>query len=43
MVRAQPDVRADRVAEAQYRISSGFYNTEAFADKLATKLAGTLA
>jgi anti-sigma28 factor (negative regulator of flagellin synthesis) len=40
MVKAQPDIRADKVAEAQARVSSGFYNSEAFADKLADKLLG---
>jgi anti-sigma28 factor (negative regulator of flagellin synthesis) len=43
MVKAQPDVRADKVAEARARISMGFYNTDAFAEKLAAKLAETLA
>jgi anti-sigma28 factor (negative regulator of flagellin synthesis) len=43
MVKAQPDIRADKVAEAQSKISMGFYNTDAFADKLASKLASTLA
>ena len=43
MVKAQPDVRAEKVAEARAKISMGFYNTEAFAAKLADKLAGALA
>jgi anti-sigma28 factor (negative regulator of flagellin synthesis) len=43
MLRAQPDIRADKVAEVQAKVSSGFYNTEAFADQLAGKLATTMA
>lgn len=43
MIKAQPDVRSDKVAEVRERIGSGFYNTDAFADKLASKLAATLA
>jgi len=38
MVKAQPDLRTDKIAEAKLKISSGFYNSEAFADKLADKL-----
>ncbi|MDR2729065.1 MAG: flagellar biosynthesis anti-sigma factor FlgM [Chitinispirillales bacterium] len=40
MVKAQPDIRADKIAEAQLKISSGFYNSEAFAAKLADKMLG---
>ncbi|MDR3013446.1 MAG: flagellar biosynthesis anti-sigma factor FlgM [Chitinispirillales bacterium] len=43
MVKAQPDVRVDKMAEARAKIASGFYNTEDFAGKLAAKLANTLA
>jgi len=43
MIKAQPDVRADKVAEVQAKIGSGFYNTSAFADKLAGRLAGVFA
>ncbi|MDR0330961.1 MAG: flagellar biosynthesis anti-sigma factor FlgM [Chitinispirillales bacterium] len=43
MVKAQPDVRADKVAEARTKIGMGFYSTEAFAEKLASKLAQTFA
>jgi len=42
MVRAQPDVRTEKVAEAQMKIGMGFYNSGDFADKLASKLASTL-
>jgi len=40
MVKAQPDVRADKIADAQLKISSGFYNSAAFVDKLADKMLG---
>jgi len=40
MVKAQPDIRADKIADAQAKISSGFYNSEEFANKLADKLLG---
>jgi len=43
MLKAQPDVRTEKVAEVQAKIGNGFYNTEAFAGKLAEKLAGVLA
>lgn len=43
MVRAQPDVRAERVAEAKMNISAGIYNTGEFIDRLAGKLAGAMA
>jgi|TergutMp193P3_1026864.scaffolds.fasta_scaffold14398_2 hypothetical protein len=43
MVRAQPDVRADKVLEARSKVDMGFYGTESFADKLASKLAGAIA
>jgi len=43
MLKAQPDVRTEKVAEVQAKIGNGFYNTNAFADKLAEKLAGVLA
>jgi len=43
MVKAQPDVRTEKVAEVQAKIGNGFYNSNAFADKLAEKLAGVLA
>ena len=40
MVKAQPDIRADKVADAQAKVSSGFYNSAEFADKLADKMLG---
>lgn len=40
MVKAQPEIRADKIADAQAKINSGFYNSEAFASKLADKLLG---
>jgi len=43
MLKAQPDVRTDKVADAQAKVSAGFYNTDAFAGKLAERLAGVLA
>jgi hypothetical protein len=43
MLRAQPDIRTEKVADAQAKVGSGFYNTEAFAEKLAGKLAATMA
>jgi anti-sigma28 factor (negative regulator of flagellin synthesis) len=43
MIKAQPDVRTEKVADVQAKIGDGFYNTGAFADKLAEKLAGVLA
>jgi len=43
MVNAQPDVRAEKVAEARTKISMGVYNSPDFADKLAAKLASALA
>ncbi|MDR0306403.1 MAG: flagellar biosynthesis anti-sigma factor FlgM [Chitinispirillales bacterium] len=38
MLRAQPDQRADKIEEIKLKLSSGFYNSEAFVDKLADKL-----
>jgi anti-sigma28 factor (negative regulator of flagellin synthesis) len=43
MLRAQPEIRADKVAEAQSKVSSGFYNTDDFAGRLADKLARAMA
>jgi anti-sigma28 factor (negative regulator of flagellin synthesis) len=43
MVKAQPDVRAEKVAEARMKISMGVYNSADFTDKLAAKLASALA
>jgi anti-sigma28 factor (negative regulator of flagellin synthesis) len=42
MVRAQPDVRTERVAEAKVKVSNGFYNTGAFAEQLAAKMIDTV-
>jgi anti-sigma28 factor (negative regulator of flagellin synthesis) len=42
MVKGQPDVRTDRVAEAKARVSNGYYNTEAFAETLAAKMIDTV-
>jgi anti-sigma28 factor (negative regulator of flagellin synthesis) len=42
MIEAQPDVRADKVAAARMRMSMGFYNTDSFAEMLASKLATNL-
>lgn len=42
VVDAAPDVRADKVAQAQARLASGFYNTQSFAEQLAGKLAGVI-
>jgi anti-sigma28 factor (negative regulator of flagellin synthesis) len=33
-----PEVRAEKLAEVREKISSGYYNTEAFIDQLAEKL-----
>jgi anti-sigma28 factor (negative regulator of flagellin synthesis) len=38
MVKAQPDVRTERVAEAKAKVSNGYYNTGAFAEQLAAKM-----
>ncbi|MCL2219356.1 MAG: hypothetical protein FWC23_03940 [Chitinispirillia bacterium] len=43
MVRAQPDIRTEKIAEARSNISMGVYNTADFTDKLASKLASALA
>ena len=42
MVTGQPDVRPERVAEAKMRVSSGYYNTESFAETLASKMIDTV-
>jgi len=42
MVKGQPDVRTERVAEAKARVSSGYYNTESFAESLAAKMIDTV-
>jgi anti-sigma28 factor (negative regulator of flagellin synthesis) len=42
MVKAQPDVRPERVAEAKLRVSNGYYNTESFAETLASKMIDTV-
>jgi len=42
MVKAQPDVRTERVIEAKMRVSNGFYNTESFAEKLAATILDTV-
>jgi len=42
MVRGQPDVRTEKVAEARMRVSNGYYNTESFADALASKMIDTV-
>jgi anti-sigma28 factor (negative regulator of flagellin synthesis) len=42
MIKAQPDVRMERVAEAKVRISNGFYNSSAFAEQLAAKMIDTV-
>jgi len=43
MLKAQPDVRTEKVAEVQAKIGSGFYNSGAFTEKLAERLASVLA
>ena len=35
---AEPDVRTDKVNEVKEKIKSGFYDSEEFMDKLATRL-----
>jgi anti-sigma28 factor (negative regulator of flagellin synthesis) len=42
MVKGQPDVRPERVAEAKMRVSNGYYNTESFAETLASKMIDTV-
>jgi anti-sigma28 factor (negative regulator of flagellin synthesis) len=42
MVKGQPDVRMERVEEAKTRVASGYYNTESFAEKLASKIIDTV-
>ena len=42
MVKGLPDVRTERVEEAKARVSSGYYNTEAFAETLASKIIDTV-
>jgi anti-sigma28 factor (negative regulator of flagellin synthesis) len=42
MVKGQPDVRTERVEEARIRVSSGYYNTESFAETLAAKIIDTV-
>jgi len=42
MVKGQPDIRAERVEEAKVRVSSGYYNTESFAETLASKIIDTV-
>jgi len=42
MVKAQPDVRMEKVEEAKVRVSNGYYNTEAFAEALASKIIDTV-
>lgn len=37
-VSAQPDVRPEKVAEVKQKIEQGYYNSDAFIDKLADKL-----
>ncbi|MCL2182504.1 MAG: flagellar biosynthesis anti-sigma factor FlgM [Chitinispirillia bacterium] len=43
MVKAQPDERAEKIAEAKVKINSGHYNTGEFIDRLAGKLANAMA
>ncbi len=38
-IAAQPDIRADKVAEVKQKIQDGYYATPEFVDKLADKLA----
>lgn len=42
VVDAAPEVRAEKVAQAQARLASGFYNTQSFAEQLASKLVGVV-
>jgi anti-sigma28 factor (negative regulator of flagellin synthesis) len=42
MVKGLPDVRTDKVEEAKARVSSGYYNTESFAESLAAKIIDTV-
>jgi anti-sigma28 factor (negative regulator of flagellin synthesis) len=42
MVRGQPDVRTEKVAEAKMKVSSGYYNTPSFAEALAAKMFDTV-
>jgi len=42
MVKGLPDVRTERVEEAKARVSSGYYNTESFAETLAAKIIDTV-
>jgi flagellar biosynthesis anti-sigma factor FlgM len=35
---SEPDIRPDKIAEVKEKIQNGFYNSDDFTDKLATKL-----
>lgn len=37
-ITAEPDVRANKIAEVKGKIESGYYNSSQFADQLADKL-----
>lgn len=37
-ITAEPDVRANKIAEVKNKIESGYYNSSQFADQLADKL-----
>ncbi len=39
ILEASPEMRADRIAQVKKRIAEGYYNTPAFAEALADKLA----
>jgi len=42
-VKAEPDIREDKVFEARMKVERGFYNTDDFAGRLASKLAAQFA
>jgi anti-sigma28 factor (negative regulator of flagellin synthesis) len=37
-IASEPDIRPEKIAEVQEKIQNGFYNSDDFVDKLATKL-----
>jgi len=39
-IAVEPEIREERISEVKEKISNGFYNSNAFADQLADKLAG---
>ena len=37
-IASEPDIRPEKIAEVQEKIQNGYYNSDDFVDKLATKL-----